>query len=60
MPNVQTQVSREQLAELHKEAILGGKSLKDLLNQIITKHLKEDVSWQKMNQQNPSKDLENS
>jgi len=44
MPHVQTKVSREVLANLHRQAIMGGKSLGDLLKEIILNHLKEDVT----------------
>lgn len=48
MPNVQTQISRQQLADLRSRAILEGKSLKDLLRELITNYLnKEDESWLK-------------
>lgn len=49
MPNVQTQVTREQLAELHKRAILSNKTLRDYLNQIITNYLKEDENGRRNN-----------
>ena len=51
MPNIQTTVSREALALLHRQAIMGDKTLRDLLREIITNHLKEDESWQKTEQQ---------
>jgi len=59
MPHVQTKVSREQLAELHRKAILGGESLRDLLNRIITNYLKEDLSWQTKKKLKLQKDREN-
>lgn len=59
MPNVQTQVSRRTLAELRSRAILQGKSLKDLLNEIITQYLeKEDEQWLKKQMRQPQNDLE--
>jgi len=49
MHYVQTRISKEQLAKLHSRAIMEGKSLSNLLNEVITTYLnKEDETCQKL------------